>query len=188
MAIDTTLGGATTEGYVDANAVIAYALKHVDRYNAIRTANAEQVIEPAIRRATAWVDGLGMDPANEKSHVWPGNRKTGSQRREWPRANATYVDGTPLDSDTVPPAILDSTCEAACYDITNPNTLHGSIILSEVTKSSKTGPLSESTMGAKTIEEARACLTLVKDYLASILQEPNDSSNFMFETGNVDVS
>lgn len=182
MAIDTTLGGPNAEGYVDSTQVIAYANKHIDRYSAVVTFNAVTVIEPAIRRATVWIDGLGTDPASDMSHVWPGSRQTGTQRREWPRINAGYVDGTAIVSGTIPQAILDATSEAACYEIINPNTLHGAITLSEVTKSTGIGPLRESTMGAKTIQDARVCLTMVKDYLASILEMPNDGNNFLFMT------
>lgn len=183
MAIDSTLGGPQAEGYLQASEVIAYANKHIDRYSTVVTANQTTVIEPAIRRASAWVDGLGMDPANKKSHVWPGQRKTGTQRRIWPRVNATYVDGIAISSELVPYEILDATAEAACWEVVNPNTLHGSITLSEVVKSEGIGPLRETTMGATKIEDARACLTLVKDYLASVLQMPNDGVNFLFATG-----
>lgn len=190
MAIDSTLGGPQTEGYVQATDVVTYANKHIDRYSAVVTANVTQVIEPAIRRATVWIDGLGQDPANEMSYKWPGLRKVGSQRREWPRINATYTDGVALDADTIPPAILDATLEATCWEITNPNTLQGIITLSQVTKSEGIGPLRETTMGATRIQDARACLTMVQDYLASILQMPDDGINFLFESGsgNADVS
>ena len=186
MAINSTIGDPQAEGYLQASEVIAYANKHIDRYSAVVTANVTQVIEPAIRRASAWVDGLGMDPANEKSHVWPGQRKSGTQRRIWPRINATYVDGIAISSELVPYEILDATAEAACWEVVNPNTLHGSITLSEVTKSDGIGPLRETTMGATRIEDARACLTLVKDYLAGILQMPNDGMNFLFTAGSGD--
>ena len=188
MAIDSTLGGPQAEGYVQSAEVIEYAAKHVDRYSSVATADVVNVIEPAIRRASVWIDGRGTDPANEMSYVWPGIRETATQRREWPRVNATYVDGTELPSGTIPRAILDATCEATCWEVTNPNTLHGIITLSQVTKSEGIGPLRETTMGATRIEDARACLTLVSDYLARILQMPNDGINFMFLSGSGNTS
>ena len=182
MAIDTTVGGATAEGYVDSAFVIAYAQKHIDRYSAVVTANVTQAIEPAIRRATAFVDGLGTDPASNTSYVWTGMPAVQGQSLIWPRLNAFTVDGVMIDHDTIPFKVQNATAEAACWEITNPNTLHGLITLSEVSKSTRVGPISETTMGAMTIKDARACLTLVMDYLANILEMPNDGYNFMFVT------
>ena len=182
MAIDITVGGATAEGYVDSAFVIEYAQKHIDRYSAVVSANATNVIEPAIRRATAFIDGLGTDPASRMSYVWSGMPAVQGQSLVWPRLNAFTVDGVMIDSDTIPFKVANATAEAACWEVINPNTLHGSITLSEVTKSTRVGPLSETTMGAETIKEARACLTLVMDYLANILEMPNDGYNFMFVT------
>ena len=182
MAIDTTVGGGTAEGYVDSDFVIAYARKHIDRYSTVVSANVTDVIEPAIRRATAFVDGLGTDPASQTSYVWTGMPAVQGQSLVWPRLNAFTIDGVMIDHETIPFKVQNATAEAACWEIVNPNTLHGSITLSDVSKSFRAGPVSESTMGAKTIKEARACLTLVMDYLASILEMPNDGYNFMFMT------
>ena len=180
-----TLGGDTAEGYISAQAVIAYANKHIDRYSSVTTANVTQAIEPAIRRATAYVDGLGKDKGNNKSPYWSGRRKTGTQALEWPRTGATFNDGAPIADTIIPLQIINSVCEVTCWEIANPDEqLHTILTLSEVTKGVKIGPISETTMGAQTLDDARAMLTLVSDYLANVLRKPNDGSNFRFITND----
>lgn len=44
---------------------------------------------------------------------WVGSRLTTTQRLEWPRYGAYYVDGQLIDSDTIPIELKDALCELA---------------------------------------------------------------------------
>ena len=185
MVLVTDVGGSLTESYVTANMVIEYAGNHRDKYASVITADVTSAIEPACRRATVFIDGLGRDQTNQENPTWPGQRSTGSQLREWPRVNATYSDGVSIVSAEVPQQVILATLEAACYEIQNVGMLQEVIKLSEVSKSTRIGGISESTMGAMKIEDARQCLTLVKDYLSAILRMPDDN-HLMFITNTED--
>lgn len=71
--------------------------------------------EQQLRRASAYVDGLGYEYLGNKRRVvlWSGQPLTATQEREWPRTGATDVYGNAIASAAVPTRIEHATYEAA---------------------------------------------------------------------------
>jgi hypothetical protein len=113
MALTTTPGSATADSYATIAQADAY---HTARGNATWT-GADPIKEAALIRATQWLDGRYGD-------FWPGTRwKLRLQSLDWPRVDAYDRDGATVDSDTIPPEIVNAVCEAALRELTAPNSL-----------------------------------------------------------------
>lgn len=114
MALTTTPGSASANSYASVAEADAY---HLDRANAAWAAAVPADKEAALIRATQWLDGRYGDQ-------WPGIRwKLRAQALDWPRVEAYDRDGTVVDYQTIPPEVVDATCEAALRELATPGVL-----------------------------------------------------------------
>lgn len=132
MALDATIGGAASDSYdIVANATTYHAAMGNSAWAAAALADQES----AMRRGTLWLDG-----AYRKR--WPGTRVNGrSQAREWPRDDATDLEGSTIDPLTIPQEVIYAQFEAALVELVSPGTLSPAVSAATVVKSEKVGPL-----------------------------------------------
>lgn len=95
MALDTTVGGASSDSYVTTGQFDTYATA---------MGWSVTITEPALRRARLYLD---------RAYSWRGERVTSTQALQWPRYISGYVEGYPVASDAIPQAIMDAQCEMA---------------------------------------------------------------------------
>lgn len=113
MALITTPGDLTANSYASLVEASAY---HSARGNTTWT-GSDALKEAALIRATQWLDGRYGDQ-------WPGIRwKLRGQALDWPRVEAYDRDGTYVDIETIPPEVVNATCEAALRELITPNGL-----------------------------------------------------------------
>jgi len=113
MALITTPGDLTANSYASLAEAAAY---HAARGNTTWT-GADALKEAALIRATQWLDGRYGDQ-------WPGVRRyLRAQALDWPRADAYDRDGTYVDLETIPPEVVQATCEAALRELVAPGSL-----------------------------------------------------------------
>ncbi len=114
MALIVTPGSQAADSYVTLADALSY---HAARGNAAWAASSDDLREPALRRATAWLDG--------RYHSrWPGYPLNGrAQALDWPRGDAVDRDGYPIDVATIAPEIVAATCEAALRELASPGSL-----------------------------------------------------------------
>ncbi len=164
MTLTVTPGDASADSYADLNTFATYCAN----FDKSLSNFTEEGMEASLRRGTIFVEGLGGSVGNLVTR-WPGVRGSTTQRREWPRSGAARLDGTALVADAIPTDVVDATCAAAYFDLTNPNILHAQITPSEIVKSAGAGPAKVTFQDPKTTRDARAMLSEVEDYLAQIL-------------------
>ncbi|MFY0681896.1 MAG: hypothetical protein JXR13_15105 [Thalassovita sp.] len=167
MAVTFTPGGAND----DALTTLVFFQSHCASLGRDLSAHDESAQEQAIRRGTVWVEGLGAR-SKELATRWPGKKASSAQRRQFPRAGGAYVDGTPLDPETVPAAVQEAVCEAAYFHLIKPGVLDAAISLASQVSARKLGPLSQTFEGAGSVEDVRTVLTTVEDLLAPIFVRP----------------
>ena len=167
MTLTVTPGGASDDALVSLADFKTYADARGFDYSAMDDTTD---IEPAIRRGTVWVEGVG-GPSDRLPKRWPGVRAAATQRREWPRSGAAFTDGTAISASVVPAQVADAVCEAAWFDLNNAGQLFATITPTDVVKSESVGGA-----GVKVeyrdggdVQAARVMLTSVRDLLASIL-------------------
>lgn len=113
MALITTPGALDANSYASLAQAAAY---HAARGNGTWT-GSDAVKEAALIRATQWIDGRYGDQ-------WPGVRRyLRAQALDWPRADAYDRDGTYVDLETIPPEVVQATCEAALRELVTPGSL-----------------------------------------------------------------
>ena len=99
---------------------------------------------------------------------WPGQRATGTQRLDWPRVNAVYLDKSPIDSATVPGIIKDANCEAALHAIANPTQIR-SVVSGQTIKSVDAKGVKVEYFATAEGQVARATFTALDDLLSRLL-------------------
>ena len=113
MPLIVTPGAADADSYPTIAMADAY---HLARGNAT-WAGADAVKEPALRRATAWLNGA-------YKARWPGVRTFGRvQALDWPRVDAYDREGLYIFGSTIPPEIVAACCEAALRELVAPGSL-----------------------------------------------------------------
>ena len=113
MALVVTPGASDADSYTTVAFADAY---HVARGNA-GWAGADAVKEAALRRATAWIDGVYRSR-------FPGYRNEGrDQALEWPRASASDAQGWGIANDAIPAEVQQAAAEAALREVTAPGSL-----------------------------------------------------------------
>ena len=133
MALDTTVGGPSADSYGSEAESLAY---HTSRGNAAWGTAQAGDRETALRRAAAWLDG-------EYRMRWPGVKTNGrNQALDWPRVDATDVDGFEVSSSTIPNEIKSAQFEAALAELLSPGSLSPQVTMASVVKSESVGPLS----------------------------------------------
>jgi hypothetical protein len=102
MSLDTTIGGAATDSYVDVTTADAYFLaKNVP--SASWSGLAAAVKEAALRKATQYLDAM---------YFYKGFKYSKAQRLLWPRSDI-LVDGYYVDPTGYPRRLTDACCELA---------------------------------------------------------------------------
>lgn len=160
MALITTPGDLTANSYASLVEASAY---HSARGNGAWT-GSDALKEAALIRATQWLDG-------RYGNRWPGVRRyLRAQALDWPRADAYDRDGTYVDIETIPPEVVNATCEAALRELIAPGGLSPDVtpgtakVLTEV-KGIKWTPLRASA-GAS---DMTLTITAVDRLLASLI-------------------
>lgn len=132
MALIVTPGSPSADSYTSLAQAAAYHTAMGNAAWGVDTAAQE----PALRRATAWLDG-------RYKPRWPGIRINGrSQALDWPRSGVTDRDGFGVDYLTIPAEIINATCEAALRELAAPGSLSPDYVASEQTLIATAGPVS----------------------------------------------
>lgn len=152
MALDTTVGGNTSDSYVTLLEFQAYWLAR----NVILTQHGhDESHEADLRKAAQFIDGGSF----------VGQRVTYGQARAFPRYYSGLVDGFAMPSDTIPQAVKDAQCEMAylIHEGADPFATFEGGVSSE---SASAGPVSTSKTfaGAKSRPEYTAVSMLLRPY------------------------
>ena len=152
-------------GLADADALVSLSVFQTycaAKGYALAGFDAETAQEPAIRRGTTYISN---------AFAWPGERTTGRvQSLAWPRDDVEDAEGWAVPSDEVPREVRQATCEAAYYELLNPNGLTPAVNLTQQVKSKAIGPIrKEFFAGPMTASAARPVLTIIGDILAPLL-------------------
>jgi hypothetical protein len=158
MALDTTVGGASSDSYVDASTYEAYIVANIDlNFNGVGQTSKHEM---NLRRAAQWLD---------RKYKFVGMQQYQTQSRAWPRLTDVLVDGWPIDPDTVPQDIKDAQCELAYLfeekSIDPTTTIEGVVKVAR----SKAGPVETETeyQGGKSTPRLVAVEGLLQPYLAA---------------------
>lgn len=125
------------------------SVTEADAYNAARgniawAAGTEQDKTAALVRASAYVDGMVGQPANNSGcvFIYPGQKVGGySQPLQWPRKGAIDRFGETIPEDVVPVGIEYATYEGALRELTQSGSLNPDFVPSQVVQREKVGPL-----------------------------------------------
>lgn len=113
FVVETGAGLSNANSYASLDTAIAYAL---DRGLTFAT-SPSSLGEQALVRATQAVDSLYR-------LRFSGTKHNGrSQALEWPRDNATDIDGETIANNEIPIEVIHATCELAVREFTNPNSI-----------------------------------------------------------------
>lgn len=171
MALDTTLGGSTTDSYGTLNDADAY---HSALGRSAWAAATTVDRESALRRAALWLDGVYRKD-------YPGKRLNGRQQAlEWPRSSASDYFGDAIASDSIPQEIQKAQFEAAYHELTTPDSLSPQTSSSQVVKSEKVGSVAvEYAVSEGSIDALLPIVTSVDRLLSGILTRNEDLPAFM---------
>lgn len=101
MALDTTVGGTSSDSYITLAEWQAYwAARGVD----LSQHGHDGSHEANLRQAADWID---------RNWRYVGYKTTKAQARQWPRYTTITVDGWEIDSDEIPQGIKDAQAELA---------------------------------------------------------------------------
>ena len=102
MALDTTIGGASSDSYGTLADYEAYVVANIDpNFNGH---GHDSVHEMHLRRATQYLD---------RAYNWIGQPTTSTQALAWPRYTSELVNGFAVPADSIPPAIISAQFEIA---------------------------------------------------------------------------
>lgn len=159
MALDTTVGGAASDSYITLAEWQAYWL---DRGIDLTQHGHDPSHEANLRRAADWID---------RGYPFRGYRQYQTQARAWPRLfeHGFYVDGWPINPDTIPQDIKDAQAELA-YLIHEGADPFATIAGGSVKRQrSKAGPVETETEYQNPLASPRyvAADTLLRPYVSS---------------------
>lgn len=118
MVLVVTPGASNADSYATLAACDAY---HAALGRATWS-GSDPLKEQALRRATLWLDGVYR-------RRWSGERSyRRNQSREWPRSNAYDIQDNVLDPITIPPEVVNATCEAALRELVKPGSLSPDVV------------------------------------------------------------
>jgi hypothetical protein len=131
VSLDTGIGLATSESYVSVAELKAYR----PRGGLTLPTATDEALELALIRATAAVDALFASR-------WPGSACSADQALEWPRYDALDARGYEIDSEVIPQAVKNATCEAALIELAEAGALSKAQARGGAVQSETVGPLS----------------------------------------------
>ena len=101
MALDTTIGGASSDSYMTlAEWQVYWLARGVD----LTQHGHDSAHEANLRRAADWLD---------RQNKFIGLKQYQTQARSWPRLVSDIVDDWPINPDTIPQDIKDAQAEVA---------------------------------------------------------------------------
>lgn len=152
MTLDVTVGGSSADSYAT---LAEYGTYWTNRNVTLSGTDASK--EAELRRAANWID---------RNYQFVGMRQYQTQTMDWPRLTDAYVDGWPIDADTVPQDIKDAQMELA-YLIQSGETPWESIDGGIKRKRVKAGPAESETeyAGTKGTSRIVAIEGLLSPYL-----------------------
>lgn len=100
MALDTTIGGASSDSYGTLAAYTAYVIANIDA----AFTGTDATHELNLRRAVQYID---------RKYKFTGYKQYQTQALSWPRVTTLYVDGWPVNADTIPQDIINAQFEVA---------------------------------------------------------------------------
>lgn len=159
MALDTTIGGSSSDSYVDLGYADAY---HASMGNSSWTgSNVEK--EAALRRAAVWLDG-------SYQRFWSGTPVNGrNQARAWPQIGGVDYFGNEIDSSSIPEEIKRAQSEIALAELQSPGSLTPSITPGQTIKSEKIGSIAVEYQGGQDVASFIPVLTRVDVLLQGII-------------------
>lgn len=159
MALDTTIGGASSDSYV----TLVYADAYHAAMGGTTWTGVDALKEAALRRATAWMDG-------RYGPEWPGYRTNGrSQALDWPRYGVTDQEGWGVLSDAIPTEVQKATAEAALRELVTPGSLSPDYVAADQVKAESVGSISVTYTGIAGAAGSRPVLTVVAEILAPLI-------------------
>jgi hypothetical protein len=130
MALITTVGADNADSYATVAEADTYAEAH--GYTAWADLDDTEDKEPALRKATQWMDGHFRGSIK-------GRKTDATQALAIPRTGLTDEDGNEFDDDVIPLVWKQATIEAAIVEAGEPGTLFPNV--DRKTSSEKVGPL-----------------------------------------------
>ena len=156
MALDTTIGGTSSDSYGTLADYEAYVVANIDpNFNGH---GHDSTHEMHLRRAAQYLD---------RNYNWIGQQQYQFQARDWPRLTLQLVDGWPIDPDTIPTAIIHAQFEVAYALETAGINPFATLTEGSVKRTrAKAGPVESETeyQSARTLPRIVAIEGLVKSY------------------------
>ena len=173
--LDTDVGGPNARAYATADELRAYAADYGRALTMaggtdlapVTDANTTQ-LEIALRQG-ALLLGYYADR-------WTGRRANAAQRLDWPRVSATYADGSPIDSATIPVVVKDANCEAAIHALANPEQIRA-VVSGQVIKKVNAQGVEVEYFQTPEGQVARATFTALDDLLTRLLKPEVTAAN-----------
>lgn len=157
MALITTIGSATADSYASLSQAGTYCEQR--GYTHWADLDDEEDKEPALRKATQWIDGKFRGQIK-------GRKADAEQALAFPREGCSDEDGNEIDSDVIPTVWLHAVIEAAQREAANPGTLFPDV--ERETASERVGPIAVTYVaGADQKTELTAVESMVSGLLAS---------------------
>ncbi len=161
MALTVTPGGANDDSLISLADAKSYW--NDNGFDYTTPAYTDAKMEESLRRATVWVEGTYRAR-------WPGVKTNGrGQSRDWPRSSAADIDGTTIDSATVPAEIEGSVAEAAAFDLANTGKLHKTFTAAEQRVLTEVRGVKWTVTGEKGKGAYKITLQVVDDLLSGIV-------------------
>lgn len=160
MPLTTTPGSATADSYASLADALAY---HAAMGNATWAAATDALREPALRRATLWLDATYRGR-------WPGYRLNArAQALDWPRKGVADNEGYAVDHLTIPAEVENATCEAALRELDAPGSLAPDYVAAEAVKTATAGPVSVTFKDGGGVGSVTPILITVDGLLATLI-------------------
>jgi hypothetical protein len=185
LIVEDGSGLRDAESYISVAGATAY---HVARGHDVWTDAGADEQEPALRRATEWIDASFRD-------LFVGLRKGGrTQGLEWPRIGAyiTMVDNgirmSPswrgfsimISENEIPKEIERATSEAALREITNPGVLYTDVVPGQIIKSVSVSGAVSVTYADGSAKGQQTLIPIIGAIISPLLILSGSSSSSMF--------
>ena len=158
------------EGLPNSNAFISVAYAKMywsDRGRDLAATYDDAEIQAAIVRATQYLSESFRYKGYPKK---PRNATGGQQALEFPRVDLFDQEGYWVDSNSIPPEIMEATAEVMWQELVNPFSMSPTYEYQSRVKSEKIGPIAiEYDVTYKTAESARPVVLLVRDLIGQFL-------------------
>lgn len=160
MALDTTIGGPSSDSYASLNYANSY---HISVGNAAWAPATDTDKENALRRAAVWIDGTYL-------RMWSGVPLNGrAQKRAWPQIGGVDYFGNEIDDSSIPDEVLRAQCEAALVELASPGSLTPSVTPAQMIKSEKIGSIAVEYQGGTDVASFLPVLTKIDVILQALI-------------------